>query len=171
MSWILNLRKVASGIRELQLAGKVNLDWLAEQRREVLKAEPLEVSLRAHAEGDTVVVEGPCSTRVEYMCSRCLDTFIKPLEFHFHEKFTRKATSENDEDDDIHVVQDDQVDLSAYIEENVQVEMPFIPLCKEDCLGLCPDCGQNQNEQPCECKRERIDPRLAGLKDFFKKED
>jgi len=48
--------------------------------------------------------------------------------------------------------------------------MPYIPLCKESCLGLCVTCGVNLNEETCNCKKEIIDPRLADLADWFDKD-
>jgi uncharacterized protein len=44
--------------------------------------------------------------------------------------------------------------------------MPLNPLCREDCKGLCPQCGTNLNTETCDCAQEWEDPRLAALKQF-----
>lgn len=73
-----------------------------------------------------------------------------------------------EEDDDIIYVDEDQFDLKLYAEEAFLLNLPFIPLCSDTCKGLCPTCGHELNEGDCGCDNEVIDPRLAGLKDFFK---
>ena len=47
--------------------------------------------------------------------------------------------------------------------EQVELSLPMKPLCREDCQGLCPQCGQDLNEGRCGCVRERVDPRWAAL--------
>lgn len=44
------------------------------------------------------------------------------------------------------------IDISKDIREEILLSYPLKPLCKEDCLGLCPKCGQNLNEKKCSCK-------------------
>jgi len=62
------------------------------------------------------------------------------------------------------------IDLDAIIQHQIILAIPFYPLCREDCKGLCPHCGINKNQETCQCSdKEFIDPRLSGLKDFFKK--
>jgi len=83
------------------------------------------------------------------------------------EMFTlRPGNAEADED--IHLVTDEKVELDSYLREAFVVDLPIAAVCREDCRGLCPTCGINRNEGTCECDQRRIDPRLAGLKDFFK---
>jgi len=62
------------------------------------------------------------------------------------------------------------IDLNAIIQHQVILAMPFYPLCREDCKGLCSQCGINKNQETCQCSdKEFVDTRLSGLKDFFKK--
>ena len=56
------------------------------------------------------------------------------------------------------------LDLRPVLRDLVIVSTPTHVLCKLDCAGLCPDCGQNLNQGTCDCQREDIDPRLAALK-------
>ena len=56
------------------------------------------------------------------------------------------------------------IDLTPALREYVLLNMPWRPLCRPDCRGLCSQCGQNLNEGPCSCAVEEIDPRLVQLR-------
>jgi uncharacterized metal-binding protein YceD (DUF177 family) len=56
----------------------------------------------------------------------------------------------------------DAIDLEALVREQFVLSVPYAPLCKEDCLGLCPQCGTDRNVAPCDCEKP-IDPRFAAL--------
>jgi uncharacterized protein len=115
------------------------------------------------------VVEGGLELDVELSCSRCLEPAREHLAIPFYEKFqTSAAYEEGPENEDIIPVKEDKVNLQPYVEESVLLYLPFVPLCTEDCKGLCPQCGSNLNEQACGCNHEVIDPRFAALKDLFK---
>ena len=58
------------------------------------------------------------------------------------------------------------LDILPQIEESVFALLPTKVLCREDCKGLCPNCGKDLNEGECSCKNEDIDPRLSALRDF-----
>jgi len=59
-----------------------------------------------------------------------------------------------------------EIDLDPIVREQILLALPGYPLCREDCQGLCPSCGQNLNEQACGCDRHVPDPRWAGLEKF-----
>jgi uncharacterized protein len=52
--------------------------------------------------------------------------------------------------------------------EDFLLSIPISAVCRPDCRGLCPKCGKNWNEGPCDCEDDEIDPRWAGLADLFK---
>lgn len=117
-------------------------------------------------------MHGQLTARLELVCSRCLTSFTETYVIPFDEQF--KLTDSTDlspeeEEDDVTAVTEDLIDLQPYVEVALLLALPFAPLCSESCKGLCPTCGTNRNEQSCGCSNERIDPRLAGLQDFFKK--
>ncbi|MBI3177711.1 MAG: DUF177 domain-containing protein, partial [Chloroflexi bacterium] len=56
------------------------------------------------------------------------------------------------------------LDLAPVLREDLWLAMPQYPLCRPDCRGLCPNCGQNWNDGPCNCANEDINPRLEVLK-------
>jgi uncharacterized protein len=65
------------------------------------------------------------------------------------------------------ILDDDIIDLSELVRQNLVVNLPTAVLCAPACLGLCPGCGKNLNEGPCQCDTDRIDPRLAKLRELL----
>jgi len=57
-----------------------------------------------------------------------------------------------------------EIDLAPAVREQILLYIPPPPLCREDCLGLCPKCGKDLNDGACSCDRTVIDPRWAALK-------
>jgi uncharacterized protein len=71
-----------------------------------------------------------------------------------------------EEDLETSYYRDDQIDLNELMREQFYLALPMKPLCREDCRGLCPQCGTNLNLGGCECDTGWHDPRLAPLKDL-----
>jgi uncharacterized protein len=57
----------------------------------------------------------------------------------------------------------DDLDLEPMVHDAVLLELPLAPLCRAECLGLCPTCGVDRNSQSCECDDAKVDPRWAAL--------
>jgi uncharacterized protein len=103
-------------------------------------------------------------------CSRCL----APYPFSSEETFTvvlsrRQPAAEGEialekEDLDISFYEDPTISVVPIAEERVQISIPMKPLCREDCRGLCPRCGQDRNVGSCTCKVEDVDPRWDALR-------
>ena len=70
---------------------------------------------------------------------------------------------ENGENDEIILLQDFKLDLYELCFTEVVLAMPSKHLCKEDCKGLCPECGKDLNDGPCGCATTSGDPRMAAL--------
>ncbi|MBD2846127.1 DUF177 domain-containing protein [Paenibacillus sp. IB182496] len=146
------------------------VDKLFAGNREVREAGPLQVRLTARPEDKVAVVEGDFACELEMACSRCLEPARVRIEAPFEEHFRQGSppANEDEQDADVEYAPDGKVNLVPYVEEALLLHLPFVPLCSDNCKGLCPQCGHNLNEGECGCSRERIDPRLAGLKDLFK---
>ncbi|SEF56639.1 DUF177 domain-containing protein [Paenibacillus sp. UNC499MF] len=168
--WI-QLKEIMAKGQPVAIRESLNGEALLKGRKDILSAGPIVTDLEAKPASDVVEVTGRVSVELEFGCSRCLTPFKQTLNIPFREIFTSKpeveAQASEDENEIIHLVREDKVELNPYIEENIQLELPLAPVCREDCKGLCPECGTNRNERECGCKNERIDPRLAGLADFF----
>ena len=121
--------------------------------------------------GDMVSREGiielnaNIKTELELSCSRCLDTFIYPIDIDIEERFTNNNELENEEG--IIFVDGDSLDLSLIVENSIISTLPIKRLCKETCKGLCLNCGANLNAESCHCDNFDVDIRLAKLKELF----
>lgn len=158
--------------QDLHIRETLQVNELAGDRSDIQGIGPIDVDLTAKAESeDQIGVRGTLTAELEAICSRCLtphsETIVIPFDEHY--RLTESTGLPADDEDEVIFITADHVDLKPYVEEAVIVHLPYAPLCKEDCKGLCPTCGVNRNETECGCSNERIDPRLAGLKDFFNK--
>lgn len=167
---LLNLRNVVSRGEHPQFSGEIEATHLFSDRNDVGHVGKLQYTFEAEAMDESAVVSGELSLTIQMTCSRCLTSTDHRLITPFREIFVQSDEFNLDDNEDhIHTVHEDRVDLLPYIEENILLAVPYVPLCSEDCKGLCPVCGVNRNEEVCGCVQEKIDPRLAGLADFFKR--
>lgn len=134
---------------------------------------PCRVELTAVSEGILARVTGEIETAAE--CSRCLDpvhevlTLDETQMFFFPESLdaAREAAGE-DSVDILEVSDDNQIDLEPLLRDNLVLALPNLPLCEENCRGLCPDCGERLDTLPEDHHHEVIDPRWAALGDLAK---
>jgi len=118
-----------------------------------------------------ILVEAQLQTKVELVCVRCLKPFVALIRFTMEEEFiptldvmsgTPLPPPPGSDEAlliDIHHI----LDLTEALRQNILVSLPMHPVCKPDCLGLCPHCGQDLNEGPCGCQEMFVDPRWAAL--------
>lgn len=102
-------------------------------------------------------------------CDRCLTRVENDQSFSYSAKiFNSSDFKEEDlsEDEDLVLVDSYKLDICNLIRELVILSIPTKNLCKENCQGICPECGKNLNEGACNCNTENIDPRFSVLKDF-----
>jgi uncharacterized protein len=123
---------------------------------------PVEARLRLDATGEGVWASGTLSGRAELVCARCL----KPFEAGFSVEVGELFASDPDDEDDYAVADPGEIDLEPMIRDAVLLAMPFSPLCREDCKGLCARCGGDRNLGECSCPEVQADPRWAGLEGF-----
>lgn len=135
-----------------------------------------ELRISLHS-GDQVRLLGSLETEVVFTCSRCLKTFNREIRKRFDLEYWPDpvVTKEGEEFEltypelTIGFYRNDVLDLSAALSEQVLLEIPMKPVCREDCKGLCGQCGADLNEGVCGCQPETVDPRLAPLADLKKK--
>lgn len=152
---------------------QLDVTELFRNRQDVISTGPLHIQLTVKPEGEIVIVEGNLEIDMELACSRCLESTHTHSSIPFAEQFKSvssddKNSADEDEESDLIEIATERLDLQPFVEEYLQLFMPFAPLCKTECQGLCAQCGSNLNENQCTCSKERIDPRLESLKDFFK---
>jgi uncharacterized protein len=105
--------------------------------------------------------------KAEVHCARCQKPMTVDIEFDVLEVLVREDT-EFAEDEDVLVYSGNSVELSDAITNSFLMNVSGKYLCSEDCLGLCPHCGANLNEESCDCDKDIIDPRWEKLAEIMK---
>jgi len=106
-----------------------------------------------------VVARGRVHAPWQADCSRCVAPTSGDVTVHIDELFERDPVP-----GETYPLGDDAVDLEPLVRDAVVLELPGAPLCRPDCAGLCPICGGDRNETPCDCHTEEVDPRWAALR-------
>ena len=135
---------------------------------------PLRLEGRVLKAGEKVLLESMLRGALRLTCSRCLKGFVQPFEIEVSATYVQTPEAEPErgegsaaalEDSRIAFL-GDEIDLVSGIREDLALNVPLKPLCKEDCRGLCPQCGTDRNERECTCQKETVDMRLAALRDI-----
>jgi uncharacterized protein len=112
---------------------------------------------------DLIQVEGSVQARVRITCSRCAESYDARLRRQFTLSYSRKIPQDlhRDETEGIELTADqiglilykgDEIDLRDALAEQVVLALPYKPLCRQNCKGLCQNCGANLNREVCQCK-------------------
>jgi len=118
------------------------------------------------ADNDIVIIQIHIQCKVELICSRCLETFIYPIDIDIEERFTSDSNLLIG-DDELTLVQNDVLDITEIVENSIISTLPIKKLCQSHCKGLCQSCGTNLNKESCNCNKEDYDIRLEGLKSLL----
>ena len=124
----------------------------------VRKGTQLDLDVRLESLHDGILVSGDVQTEADGECVRCLIDVRIPVEVEFQELFAYSFDEAFD-----YTVQDDHVDLEPLVRDAVVLSLPFQPVCQEDCLGLCPECGVRLLDNPGHEHEAPVDPRWAAL--------
>ncbi len=109
-----------------------------------------------------VTIEAKAVFTMEVTCDRCAED-IKP-KFTVDVEHGLVASLNHEDNDDYILIEDMKLDVKQLTLEDIYLALPGKFLCKEDCKGLCSECGANLNESSCNCQKP-IDPRWAALFD------
>lgn len=122
-----------------------------------------------------ILAQGELHAETTLACARCLAPVRVKLTVPLEEVYTPtldiltgKPIEPDEEDRALWIDAHHILDLTEVLRQNVLIATPMQVLCKPDCRGLCPTCGHNLNEGPCECQPE-TDPRWAALAELLKK--
>jgi uncharacterized protein len=161
------IRFDVSALIKARLGKSLTLDVdTGPQRLTDLKVDFLRGALQVIRVQGGLLVLGTVESQLGLECVRCLEPFVLPIALELEETFRLPGMSLGP--DASYVVGDDGwLDLAPLLREQAWVAIPMKPLCRSDCKGLCSQCGANLNLESCACERERIDPRLALLKDLL----
>jgi uncharacterized protein len=132
-----------------------------------LRLNSLNGLVRATRTPQGILLQADFHTQIDLECVRCLADFQQTLAFNFTElyAFSQRYVT----DSGLLMPETGIIDLTPMLREYVLLEIPISPLCRPDCKGLCPICGNNLNESTCFHEEESGDPRLASLKSLLKK--
>ena len=150
--------------RKKQISLSFELEPFEFEGEEIRAIEKVSVEGVAISENDVIVIKASKKTKLKLNCSRCLDTFIYPIDIDIEERFTNNKELE---DQEIMFVDGDTLDITEIIENSIISTLPIKRLCKEDCKGLCSQCGENKNVENCSCLDYDVDVRLAKLRELF----
>jgi uncharacterized protein len=136
---------------------------------------PVSLVFDLHKDKNRFHLVGRVTTTLELACGRCLEPFTVPADGPFDLRYQPLAPNAvvaerqiGAGDMDAAYYENDELDLGQLMQEQFYLALPMKPLCKDDCRGLCPNCGTNLNKAACDCKTDWEDPRLATLKTLTK---
>ncbi len=117
-----------------------------------------------------ILVRGVLRTEVELTCSRCLTLFNCPVTLNVGEEYIPTVDVVSgvplfspEEPGPFIIDEHHVIDLTEAIRQHSLLAIPMKPLCREDCAGLCPNCGHNLNQGSCGCPQQGADPRWSEL--------
>jgi len=126
-----------------------------------------DVRVTRTAQGLLVQVKMAARTPAE--CVRCLEEFNQPLQIGFTELYAFSPNSLTESG--LLVPESGKIDLAPLIREEMLLALPISTICRSDCRGLCPVCGENLNRAQCNHQPEIIDPRLEVLRQLRDKDE
>ncbi len=135
---------------------------------EDLTLAPLQGVLEVTRTSEGVYLAGELHTATAVECVRCLEATQVELTVTLGELLYYPPWEAPE--GELFIGEDGFIDLAPLVRELSLLEVPIQPICREDCLGLCQECGQNLNEGDCGCADEALDPRLAALKELLDRE-
>jgi uncharacterized protein len=132
-------------------------------------SDPVGVALTYYRSGMDVVFDGGLTARAETTCARCAEEFTTSCARPFRFVLVPRAVGADRgdlraEDLEFSFYEGEEIDLSPLVGEQVLLALPTRPLCKEDCRGLCPQCGANLNREVCGCRSAMLEPRFGILR-------
>ena len=153
--------------RRLTLTAPAPADLGIEVLR-VPEGSPVELDIRLEAVVEGVLVTGSAQAGLTGECVRCLEDLRSEIAADFQELFVydEEADAEDAEDDETSRMAGDLVDLEPLLRDAVVLALPFQPLCRDDCPGLCVTCGARLADDPEHTHETQIDPRWARLQDL-----
>lgn len=118
-------------------------------------------------DGTMLEFKGSAELVMMMSCSRCMEDVEVPLLLEFSQRFQPAETMGEKQDEDAEVFADYRLDLLEFVINEIRLGVPMKVVCREDCKGLCPKCGRNLNEGPCNCDLHEEDPRWEALKSLL----
>lgn len=133
----------------------------------VVAGSPLGLDLRLESVMEGVLVTGSVQGRAAGECIRCLTDVEQDVEVWLTELYAYpgKRPDEDVDEDEVHELKGDLIDLEPVVRDAVVPALPFKPVCRDDCPGLCSQCGARLADDPGH-QHDVVDPRWSALHDL-----
>ena len=154
-------------VKEIPVEEDIPLDVLFRGGDELQFRQPVSLRGRLYRiEEDVIFFSGDIEVALTTACYRCLE----PVEIEEVYDFDEAVYAPGKEEDYDLIMEPEgqEIDLTAFTENVLDLKLPLRFLCHEECKGLCPVCGANLNTSECNCNAEKTDPRFAMLKNLLK---
>jgi uncharacterized protein len=138
-------------------------------------AGPLNGRLRLQRTNRGILVRGRVSAPLRRTCARCLEPYVEETTVPIDEEFlptldvATGAPQPDEESDALRIDDHHEIELGEVIREELALTEPMHPLCRPDCQGLCPECGERLTAGPHDHGADEVDPRLAALASLLDK--
>ena len=141
---------------------RLGLDTIA-----VPAGEPIELDVRLESVTEGIYVSGTVQAALTGECARCLDELTDEVEVEVSELFAYpdSVTDETTDEDELPRVVNEMVDVEQTVRDAVVLALPLAPLCRPDCPGLCPECGEKWADLAPDHGHETLDPRWVALRE------
>ena len=120
-----------------------------------------------------VRVVGRLATQIELLCARCLEPVRREVQREFELLYRplgadrgKEEAAVSQDESEISYYEGEGVLLEDLLREQLLLAVPMREVCRDDCKGLCPQCGRNLNAGACDCRQQPIDPHWSPLKDL-----
>jgi uncharacterized protein len=124
----------------------------------------IELDLRLEAVMEGVLVSGTARASLSGECARCLDPLTSTIEVEFQELYVYDDTRSGESaEDDERRLEGDLIDLEPVVRDAMVLALPLSPLCRDDCPGLCTECGVRLADAEPDHHHDAVDPRWAAL--------
>lgn len=166
---IVDISKILNGIvDEISISEKFRVEDLKVNGKLLKFNWPISFDGKILKSEENIFVYGDLFYEYIDVCDRCLIEFKNSNTISFDGIVLEKGKTV-DEEDDIFVIHYDKgkIDLKEVAVFLIMMSLPMKSTCKEDCKGICPQCGKDLNEGDCGCSDIDIDPRLAKLKELI----
>ncbi len=130
----------------------------------VPEGSDLAIDLRLESVSEGVLVSGTAEVTLTGECARCLDPISQELGVEVQQLFVYPGNEVEADDEEIGRLVDDMVDLEPLLRDAVVLALPLAPVCRDDCPGLCPDCGARLADVEPDHGHDLVDPRWAALR-------
>ena len=136
---------------------------------EIVEKAPVRLTIVNHG-NRRMHVEGIARLSLAMPCARCLEPVAVPFDLEINQDLDLNQTEEERVEalDEQPYISGYNLDVDQLVINELLLNLPMKVLCKEDCKGICNQCGMDLNKGTCSCDKQSFDPRMSVIQDIFK---